>query len=82
MAFLLIVSPQVLYYSKTKYIPPVLVFRERKLIKFSLERERDRQRQRQRQRQKASCARERERERESLLRTSTYLNKWFEDSKV
>ena len=64
MAFLLIVSPQVLYYSKTKYIPPVLVFRERKLIKFSLERERDRQRQRQRQRQKASCARERERERE------------------
>ena len=80
MAFLLIVSPQVLYYSKTKYIPPVLVFRERKLIKFSLERERERQRQR--QRQKASCARERERERESLLRTSTYLNKWFEDSKV
>ena len=62
MAFLLIVSPQVLYYSKTKYIPPVLVFRERKLIKFSLERERERQRQR--QRQKASCARERERERE------------------
>ena len=80
MAFLLIVSPQVLYYSKTKYIPPVLVFRERKLIKFSLERERERQRQR--QRQKASCARERERERESLLRTSTYLNKWFEDSKL
>ena len=66
MAFLLIVSPQVLYYSKTKYIPPVLVFRERKLIKFSLLRSqlRERERERQRQRQKASCARERERERE------------------
>ena len=63
MAFLLIVSPQVLYYSKTKYIPPVLVFRERKLIKFSLLRERERDRDRDRDRKRPVRERERERER-------------------
>ena len=63
MAFLLIVSPQVLYYSKTKYIPPVLVFRERKLIKFLL-RERERDRDRDRDRKRPVRERERERERE------------------